>query len=182
MARPRAAELTARELEVMHVFWNRGESTAAEVRETLAGSGRDLAYTTVATLIRILSEKEFIAQANSERPFRYRPRRSFDDVSGRLLGDLLKRVFRGSREHLLVRLMEQRKLGRQGAGHPGKNRAGGAKMNGLGQSLLWCFVQVSLLALVTACIGLLASRRGPAAGAFVSLCGFVATIALTATP
>ncbi|HUE17153.1 MAG TPA: BlaI/MecI/CopY family transcriptional regulator [Planctomycetaceae bacterium] len=110
MARPKAAELTERELEIMHVFWKRGESTAAEIRETLAKSGRDLAYTTVATLIRILTEKNFVAQTNEDRPFRYRPLRSFDDVSGRLLGDLVKRVFRGSREHLLVRLTENRKL------------------------------------------------------------------------
>jgi BlaI family transcriptional regulator, penicillinase repressor len=110
MARPRATELTERELEIMHVFWKRGESTAAEIRETLAKSGRDLAYTTVATLIRILTEKEFVEQINDERPYRYRPIRSFDDVSGRLLGDLVKRVFRGSREHLLIRLTENRKL------------------------------------------------------------------------
>src|SRR5580704_11569313 len=110
MARPRAAELTERELEIMHVFWKEGESTAAEIRETLAKSGRDLAYTTVATLVRILADKEFVEQTNNERPFRYRPLRSFDDVSGRLLGDMVRRVFRGSREHLLIRLTENRKL------------------------------------------------------------------------
>jgi BlaI family transcriptional regulator, penicillinase repressor len=110
MARPRATELTERELEIMHVFWRRGELTAAEVRDELAHSGRDLAYTTVATLVRILTDKGFIEQTTEERPFRYRPLRSFDDVSGRLLGDLVKRVFGGSREHLLVRLTENRKL------------------------------------------------------------------------
>ncbi len=31
----------------MHVFWERGELTAAEIRESLAGQGRELAYTTV---------------------------------------------------------------------------------------------------------------------------------------
>ena len=36
MARPPAKELTERELEVMHVFWKRGESTVAEVRDALA--------------------------------------------------------------------------------------------------------------------------------------------------
>ncbi len=110
MARPKATELTERELEIMHVFWKRGESTAAEVREALAQAGRELAYTTVATLIRILMDKEFVKQTNAERPFRYKPIRSFDDVSGRMLGDLVKRVFRGSRESLLVRLTENRKL------------------------------------------------------------------------
>jgi predicted transcriptional regulator len=110
MARPRARELTERELEVMHVFWRRGESTVAEARDDLAGRGRDLAYTTVATLVRILTEKGFLTQTTQERPFRFRPVRSFDEVSSSLLGDLVERVFGGSREKLLVRLMEQRRL------------------------------------------------------------------------
>ena len=110
MARPRARELTERELEVMHVFWRRGESTVAEARDDLSGRGRDLAYTTVATLVRILTEKGFLTQTVQERPFRFRPVRTFDEVSSSLLGDLVERVFGGSREKLLVRLMEQRRL------------------------------------------------------------------------
>jgi predicted transcriptional regulator len=97
MVRPTAKELTQRELEVMHVFWARGQSTAAEIRDQLAATGRDLAYTTVATLIRILAEKGFLQQTNAERPFLYRPLRSFDDVSRSIVGDLVERVFHGSR-------------------------------------------------------------------------------------
>lgn len=110
MARPRASELTERELEIMHVFWNSGEQTVAAARDELATGGRDLAYTTVATLVRILSEKGFLEQTNAERPFRFRPLRSFEEVSGNLVTDLVHRVFGGSREQLLIRLMEQRKL------------------------------------------------------------------------
>lgn len=110
MARPPARDLTERELEVMHVFWKHADATAAEARDHLARAGLDRAYTTVATLVRILHEKGFLEQLNAERPFRYRSVRSYEDVSGRLLGDVLERVFRGSREHLLVRLVEQRKL------------------------------------------------------------------------
>ena len=110
MARPRAAELTERELEIMHVFWKRDDLTANQVRDELAGIGRDLAYTTVATLIRILMDKSFLKQTNSERPFVYSPVRSFEEVSGRLLSNLMQKVFDGSREQLLIRLMEQKKL------------------------------------------------------------------------
>jgi predicted transcriptional regulator len=110
MARPPAKDLTERELEVMHVFWRHGEATPAEVRDRLADAGLNRAYTTVATLVRILHEKGFLRQTNSERPFRYVPARSYEEVSGRLLGDILNRVFRGSREQLLVRLVEQRRL------------------------------------------------------------------------
>ena len=107
MSRPPARELTERELEVMHVFWTLGELTASEARDELAKGGRDLAYTTVATQVRILLDKGFLIQNNDDRPFRYRAARTYEDVSRRLLGDLLDRVFRGSREQLLVRLMEQ---------------------------------------------------------------------------
>jgi BlaI family transcriptional regulator, penicillinase repressor len=110
MARPPAKELTERELEVMHEFWNRGESSVAEIRDALAASGLDRAYTTVATLVRILANKGFLIQTNQERPFSYRTAQSYEDVSRKLLVDVIDRVFRGSRELLLVRLMEQRAL------------------------------------------------------------------------
>lgn len=110
MARPTAKVLTNREWEVMQVFWKRGEITAQEARDELARSGIDRAYTTVATLVRILTEKGFLMQTTSERPFLFVPVRSYEEVSRRLLGDLLDRVFEGSREQMLVRLLEQKKL------------------------------------------------------------------------
>ena len=110
MARPKASELTERELEVMHQFWGQGEQTVAAVRDRLAAEGRDLAYTTVATLVRILVDKGFLEQTTHERPFQFRSLRSFEEVSGNLLTELVRRVFGGSREQLLMRLMDQRAL------------------------------------------------------------------------
>ena len=51
-----------------------------------------------------------MAQTNDERPFAYTPLRSFDEVSRSMVGDLVHRLFGGSREQLLVRLMEDRDL------------------------------------------------------------------------
>lgn len=110
MARPTATELTQRELELMHVFWKHGELTANDARDHLAAAGTDVTYVTVANLVRLLQEKGFVEPTNDERPFRYRPIRSFEDVSNRLLTDLIRRVFRGSREQLLVRLVKEQKL------------------------------------------------------------------------
>ena len=110
MARPPAKELTERELEIMHIAWEHGKLTAAEIRGHLAESGRDLAYTTVATLVRILADKGFLKQTNRTRPFVYRPLRSYEDVSQRIVGDLIDRVFRGSHTQLLLQLMETDRL------------------------------------------------------------------------
>jgi BlaI family transcriptional regulator, penicillinase repressor len=111
MARPPARDLTERELEVMHAFWNvEGDATALEIRDRLAASGLDRTYTTIATLVRNLHEKGFLAQVNETRPFHYRVARTFEEISERFLGDLIERVFRGSREQLFVRLFRHKKL------------------------------------------------------------------------
>ena len=94
----------------MHVFWQYGEETAADARGRLAGSGIERAYVTVANLVRILVDKGFLKPANGERPFRYLPTRSFEEVSQNLVRELMQRVFHGSREQLLVRVIEERKL------------------------------------------------------------------------
>lgn len=110
MARPKARELTQRELQIMQVFWSEGQQTAHQVRDRLAEDGTDLAYTTVATLIKILVEKSFLRQVTKTRPFEFKPLRSFDEVSKNLLSDIVQRVFGGSREQLLVQLIQQQKL------------------------------------------------------------------------
>ena len=109
MARPTSKELTERELEVMHVFWKHGEMTAHEARDLLAQASVDRAYVTVANLIRILVDKKYLKAINDERPFVYKCLKSFDAVSKSFVGDLVNRVFQGSREALLVQLLGKKK-------------------------------------------------------------------------
>ena len=105
MGRPTEKELTKRELEVMQVFWSDGAITAAAARDRLAAAGLDRAYVTVANLVRILVEKGFLVATNRERPFRYQPIRSSEEVTTSLVGDLINRVFGGSREQMLAHLL-----------------------------------------------------------------------------
>ena len=72
MARPKSPELTQRELELMHLFWEAGPMTAAEARDRFADAGTDLAYTTVATLVKILVGKKYLRQTGDQRPFHLR--------------------------------------------------------------------------------------------------------------
>jgi len=105
MSRPTAKELTERELEVMQVFWEGGEMTAQDARDRLAVAGIDRAYVTVANLVRILVDKAYLKATNDERPFTYIPVRSREEVSRGFVGDLLQRVFGGSREQMLAHLL-----------------------------------------------------------------------------
>jgi len=110
VARPKSTELTARELAVIKIFWDQNDASADEAREALAKAGEDLAYVTVANVVRGLADKGFLKQVNQQRPFRYKAIRSFDDVAKRLVGDMVSRVFNGSREAMLVQLLDRRKL------------------------------------------------------------------------
>ncbi|HQR06257.1 MAG TPA: BlaI/MecI/CopY family transcriptional regulator [Gemmatales bacterium] len=111
MARPPARELTDRELQIMHHFWRHGPATAQDIRDRLENDDNlDLAYTTVATLIRILSEKGFLEAKNRERPFIYQAIRPYEDVSTNMLDDLIDKVFLGSRKALLLKLVDEKSL------------------------------------------------------------------------
>lgn len=94
---------TARELDVMNALWDGGPSTVAEVRKALTD---DLAYTTVLTILRILEEKGYVAHDPEGRAHRYRPlveRRAAGDSA---LKRLTRRLFGGSPELVLTRLVE----------------------------------------------------------------------------
>lgn len=110
MARPKATELTSRELAVMQIFWKQKEATAEDARGQLASAGEELAYVTIANVVRGLADKGFLKQTTTARPFRFQAVRSFEEVSKRLVGDLLTRLFEGSREAMLVNLLDRRKL------------------------------------------------------------------------
>jgi BlaI family penicillinase repressor len=105
MGRSTENELTKRELEVLQVFWDREEITAIEARDQLARAGTDLAYVTVANLVRILVDKKYLRATNGERPFSYAAIRSREEVSRGFVGDLIDRVFGGSRESMLLHLL-----------------------------------------------------------------------------
>ena len=110
MNRPQAEPLTDRELEVMHLFWSRGEMAAQSARDLLEASGRVLTYTTVANLCRILVDKGFLLRVGEARPFSYRSTKTFDEVSGHLVTDMIQRVFQGSSEQLLLHVIGNSKL------------------------------------------------------------------------
>ncbi|HSG49619.1 MAG TPA: BlaI/MecI/CopY family transcriptional regulator [Longimicrobiales bacterium] len=98
---------TARELDVMSVLWDRGPSTVAEVRKALDD---ELAYTTVLTVLRILEEKEHVTHTAEGRAHRYEPLVERADAGQSALRRLKERLFGGSHELLLTRLVEDEEL------------------------------------------------------------------------
>lgn len=99
--------LTPLELEIMQVLWEQGASTAAEVQPRLKG---DLAYTTVQTMLMVLLKKDKVTREAEGRAHRYRAAVSRDRATGGALKDMVKRMFGGSPEALLMALVDTRQI------------------------------------------------------------------------
>jgi BlaI family transcriptional regulator, penicillinase repressor len=99
--------LTPLELEIMQVLWESGASTVAEVLPKLKA---ELAYTTVQTMLNILLKKKKVTRVQEGRAYRYRPVVSRERATGSALNDLVKRMFGGSSEALLMAMVDSRQI------------------------------------------------------------------------
>lgn len=99
------ASFTDRELDVMAVLWDRGPSTVTEVREHLEDA---LAYTTVLTVLRTLEAKGYVGHEEEGKAHRYAPLVARDRAGKTALGQVLDKIFGGSREMLLANLVKER--------------------------------------------------------------------------
>ncbi len=91
-----AVTFTERELDIMAVLWERGPSTVAEVRGTLAD---ELSHNTVATMLTILENKGYVDHVEDGRAFRYRPRVGREEAGQSAFQRLIDSVFAGSADN-----------------------------------------------------------------------------------
>ncbi len=94
---------TKRELDIMGVLWTHGPSTVTEVREALED---DLAHNTVLTMLRVMEGKRYVSRSLEGRAHRYAPEVERDAAGESALGRVTERLFGGSPEELLVRLVD----------------------------------------------------------------------------
>jgi BlaI family transcriptional regulator, penicillinase repressor len=99
--------LTPLELEIMQVLWETGPCTVSEVQPKLKA---ELAYTTVQTMLNVLLRKGKVRRVQEGRAFRYRPTVSRERANGSALHDMVKRMFGGSSEALLMAMVDARQI------------------------------------------------------------------------
>ncbi len=111
MSKPPIKRLGSLQLKIMKTLWSSGQATVAEVHEALGGSA-DLAYTTIATMLRKMEGRGLVAHELEGRTFRYRPLVAENEVATGLADDLLDRVFEGSLAGLVSHLLSNREVSR----------------------------------------------------------------------
>lgn len=108
MARRKLDTPTEGELEILQVLWDRGPSTVRDVFDVL-NERRKRAYTSVMSLLNIMTDKAYVLREPQGRAFLYRARRPRAKTLGQIVGGVLGRAFAGSAHELVAHVLEQSK-------------------------------------------------------------------------
>jgi BlaI family penicillinase repressor len=105
MTRPASRYPTELELEILKILWRDGPCTVRHVRNALA-EVRDLAYTSVMTVMNIMTRKRYLRRTKDGRSYLYAPRVAEAETKQGLLGDVVERAFGGSARAVMLSLLE----------------------------------------------------------------------------
>lgn len=97
------------ELAILKVLWQRGPSTVRQVRDELAEE-RDLAYTSVMTIMTIMADKGYVRRRKAKGSYVYRPVLEQQSAARAMLSDVVNRVFDGSAAAAAVHLLESAEI------------------------------------------------------------------------
>jgi len=105
MARPASKHPTELELEILKILWREGPSPGRTVRDALVGF-RDLAYTSVMTILNIMVDKGYLRRRKRGGRYRYEARVTQEATTRRMLKDIVERAFDGSAATVMLKLLE----------------------------------------------------------------------------
>jgi BlaI family transcriptional regulator, penicillinase repressor len=110
MARPKSGFPTELELQILKILWDRSPLAVRDVRESLAATGRNLAHTSVITTLNVMVGKKYLRRSMQGKACLFEPRISREEASGRMLGDVVNRVFDGSAKAVMLSLFDSTDL------------------------------------------------------------------------
>lgn len=96
---------TELELQLLKILWDEAPLPVREIRQRLADRDRDVAHTTVITILNIMVEKKLLKRSKLKNAFLFSPRVKRTAVFGDMLGDMVNRVFDGSARDLMLSLL-----------------------------------------------------------------------------
>jgi BlaI family penicillinase repressor len=109
MARPASTHPTDGELEILRVLWDRGSASLSEVCEALRRE-RDVATTTVATMLRVMLDKGLVRRKRAVRGHQWSAVVSQSAAAQSMVGKLVDGIFDGSASRLVAHLVEAGRL------------------------------------------------------------------------
>lgn len=109
MPRPRSPHPTDGELEILRVLWDQGPSPLGAICDALR-TQRDVATTTVATMLKVMLDKKLVKRASEGRGYIWSAAVTRESTANSLVGKLVDGLFDGSAERLVAHLVESKQL------------------------------------------------------------------------
>jgi BlaI family transcriptional regulator, penicillinase repressor len=109
MPRKKLFSLTDLELDVMNIVWRLGHATVRQIVEGLRAQ-RPLAYTTVQTVLTILTQKGFVEYTQQGRAYLYSAIIQPEGVRRETVSAVVDKLFSGSSRSLVLHLIESDKF------------------------------------------------------------------------
>ena len=104
MARPPNPHPTDVELEILQVLWNAGPASLSAICETLRQE-REVAATTVATMLRVMSDKGLVKRTGSGRGATWNAAVSQHRTEQGMVRTMVDRLFDGAADRLAAHLV-----------------------------------------------------------------------------
>jgi predicted transcriptional regulator len=105
MPRPASTQPTDGELEILRALWAAGPSSLSALCEALRQE-REVAATTVATMLRVMSDKGLVKRAGSGRGATWSAAVSQERTEQNMVQRMVDRVFDGAADRLVAHLVE----------------------------------------------------------------------------
>jgi predicted transcriptional regulator len=102
-------QLTEVELQLMTAVWSLGQCTVKEVQTEILKT-RELAYTTIATVMKILEQKGILHSTKGDKAHVYTSLVSKTEYESSSLKHLAQTVFEGDPTSMVMRLLSDTKL------------------------------------------------------------------------
>lgn len=107
---PKDTTLSDLQFQVMQALWNRGEAAASEVQQQLAAGGRELALTTVSTVLSRLAGRDLVKTRREGRQVFHSANVSERDVRRGMVSNLMGTLFAGDPGALVTHLVKESEL------------------------------------------------------------------------
>lgn len=92
------------EMEVLNHVWDMEEATVKQVRKRILKE-REVAYTTIMTVMKNLADKGFLKYRKDGVTYVYSPAQKPESVRSNIITNLMKKAFKGSPKELVQALV-----------------------------------------------------------------------------
>jgi len=103
---------TEKELEILHVLWQKGPCSVKEVHAEMGGDSRN-GYTTILKFLQIMFEKDIVSRQKSGKLHLYKAIATKENTKQQMVDKIIDTVFEGSASQLVMSALGNNKSSRE---------------------------------------------------------------------